>query len=113
MSDTPDLSKLPPIEDADGDGLVDTRHWFVRCSTRWLLWCSDAATVFVRGVLAGLFPGVGGGGIAVTFTDSTNVQTLVTNGALGFAAGLLIKGLERFHLWLTKPENEMPNPFRP
>lgn len=101
----PDLASAPS-EDRDGNGLTD------RPSVRWLLWCSEAGTIFGRGVLSGLFPGVGGGGIAITFTDSTNLQTLATNGALGFAAGLLIKGLERFHLWQAKPEGEMPNPFR-
>lgn len=102
MSDT--FTKLP--EDADGDGLTE------RPSVRWWLWLTDSGTVFVRGVLAGLYPGLGGAGIAVSFTDSTNPQTLAVNGATGFILGTLTRGLERFHFWQAKPENEMPNPFR-
>ena len=100
------FAKLPPPEDADGNGLTE------RPSVLWLLWCSEAGTVFMRGVLAGMFPGVGGAIGAVAITDSTAADTLVVNGGIGFVYGLLIKGLERLHLWQTKPENEMPNPFR-
>lgn len=111
MSD--DFTKLPAPaaptvpEDIDRNGLTE------RTSVRWLLWVTDSLTVFCRGVLAGMFPGVGGSIGAVAFTDSTQPQTLLANGALGFAAGLLVKGLERLHMWQAKPENEMPNPFRP
>lgn len=107
----PDLAsvpfeKFPRTEDTDGDGLTD------RPSSRWKLWASDAATVFCRGVLAGMFPGVGGAIGAVAMTETTAPDTLVLNGGVGFAAGLLIKGLERLHLWQAQPQNEMPNPFR-
>ncbi len=101
----PDLASAPS-EDRDGNGLTD------RPSSRWKLWASDAITVFCRGVLAGMFPGVGGAIGAVAMTETTAPDALVLNGGVGFAAGLLIKGLERLHLWQAQPQNEMPNPFR-
>jgi len=109
------VSELPPsafeketgyVEDPDGDGFV--KH----PSVRWLLWVTDAITVFARGVLAGLFPALGGGAAGIALTETTNIADMATNGAKGAVLGLLIKGLERLHVWQLQPENEMPNPFR-
>jgi hypothetical protein len=104
----PDPAATPHVEDADGDGLVDHLH----PSVAWLLWCTDAATVFVRGCFAGLFPGVGGAVGGISITDSTRVDTIALNGLVGFALGVVVKGLERFHEWQAKSEHAMPNPFR-
>lgn len=102
-----DAHKLPEAdEDPDNNGLTQ------KPTVRWWLWLTDAVTVFIRGILNGMFPGVGGGVAGVAMTDTTNVSDMAANGAVGLALGLLLKGLERFHLWQLQPENEMPNAFR-
>ncbi len=102
------FAKLSPDEDANGDGLTE------KVSSGFWLWLTDAITVFWRGVLAGLFPAVTVAGTFIAKTDSTETQTIVNQGAMGFAIGLACKGLERFHNWTTQnPAHEMPNPRRP
>jgi len=65
-------------------------------------------TMFCRGVARGLFPAVAGGATGIALTSTTDAATIAAHGAIGFAAGLGVKGLERFHLWVTKDENELP-----
>ena len=111
MSDEDVNPKLPDgvviNDDPDGNTLC---FW---PSTHWWVWVTSAFTVFVRGMLAGLFLGVAGAVGVVANTDSINTGTLIQNGSVGFVIGLFLKGLERYHNWQAKTENEMPNPFRP
>lgn len=107
MNDQPPqgFEKLPDAIDA-------TEEIVSHPTKRWWLWMTDAATIFTRGVFAGLFPAVAGGVTGIAFTDTISAEAIAYNGALGFLLGLVVKGLERFHNWQAKPENEMPNPFR-
>jgi hypothetical protein len=84
---------LPPTGD-DSAAPFQTLSRNSKAWKLWLLWVTDAATVFARGVFAGLFPGVGGAGIVIAQTETTEASTVLVNGLLGFAGGLIVKGLE-------------------
>lgn len=98
------FAKLPRSEDADGNGLTD------RPSVRWLLWCSDALTVFCNGFIDGLAVGAVVGGASAASSDTLNAQTLSVTAALGLCVAAAANGLKAVILWHhTHP---MPNPFR-
>lgn len=107
MSEDLKLPETPAAaipEDKNGDGLTE------RPSVVWLLWLTDMATEFLNGCIAGFGPGTLVGGGAVALTDSTNMQTLGTQGVAGFVLACIANGIKSVVIW--HHSHPMPNPFR-
>ena len=115
----PDFSKFPatpPVEDRDGDGLVDPpdgkRRWFrLWLSARWYLWITDAATAFMNGCWDGTKPGLFVGGVAAVNSDAPDVSSRAAYGTVGMGSSMISMGMLEFHDF--KKKTPMPNPFRP
>jgi len=76
----------------------------------FMLWLTDAATVFANGFVSGLIAGSAIGGTAAATSEYTDPQILSIKAALGVLISCVANGIKHVVVWHAA--NPIPNPFR-
>lgn len=89
---------------------------FVRISSNskpwknWLLWVTDAITVFSNGCIASGKPGMVVGAANGTQATTVNIEDITARAVVGYFVTVFVLGYFDFVSW--HKEHQMPNPFR-